>query len=1363
MAKPDNLDQPELFSEDGDSTGDHEHQRVPAETDEFGRVGRHEAVNTRQETVARAVAKWVKQLVDLTGRNRLLYYRTLRRGTLELTKGDEVAVSTLLQGKKMKLSRLLPPTDEKPDRLDESLINARTIYRKARALYEERGIEALFLAVGLVNWTTETTSATPSSPLFMVRIELQPTGSGETDYSASLSGDWLVNDTLVLFLREQYEVELDIDLLLERFDPGEDHEGVYDLFVKQASGVPHASVTDRIVIGTFQYTKLPMVRDLENNMDKLVESDLVAAIAGDDEAREAIRAQQVDLSPSQPNQVAPSDEFLVLDADSSQNQAINSIVAGESLVIQGPPGTGKSQTIANLIAVLTARGKKVLFVAEKRAAIDAVTKRLDQVGLGDLVMDLHGGIGSRRELAERLASSLDAVKSVPIVENPDRDYRLVSSRAALIEYADALHATRQPFAVSLHDAYLRLAGLPSFDVELLTHSQLGDLDAETLREARDYLAEWVELKTPFREESTPWVGVVIDSADKVAEAYEAARNLSAMASEVASDLDSILEEIRLPVPVSVDRWNEVFECFSHIHSVTKFAEPSVFDLTLDDLKALQKALEPGRLRWPRRAWAAFFDPTYRNALKRLQPYWRANDKAGGKTLVELVDNAIESVERWSLIGGRGVPLLPSSLGEHRGQLEHLEQRLAALGAFFASGLGSKSHRELPEWSRKLVSDRVNIDRLPRIKSLERWLRDHHLQSLVAEIDRGSISTQSAVDALEWLWLSSLVGLVSATESAISGFDGNLQSRRAADFTNDDREHIKDTPARVRRAIAEHAVLARNRNPNQDQVIHAQARRKRGHLPLRDLFGQAREVLVSLRPCWTMSPLLVSEVLPPEELFDVAIFDEASQVMPADAVPTLMRAAQVVVAGDDRQLPPTSFFDTADTDGLDEDEATSLVAGYESILDVLGAMLRPKTLTWHYRSEDERLIAFSNHSMYGRMLTTFPGTATETPLDHVLVRHLDDGPVDTRSSDGEVAAVVDLMIEHAYNRSDESLGVIAMGIYHANRIDDFLRSRLEREGDPELDDFFSGHSEERAFVKNLERVQGDERDAIILSIGYTKQADGRLLYRFGPLNVEGGERRLNVAVTRARRRLTLVSGFSHTDMEPGRSSARGVELLRSYLKYVETGGAELGEERQVHALNPFELAVMHRLEEAGVRVIPQYGASGYRIDFAVVHPDEPGELVLAVEADGASYHSTPTARDRDRLRQQVLERRGWSFHRIWSTEWFRNPERETQKVVQAVSEAISGNSPSSRKHLSDSTARSSQEQPQRSKRPWFRAGQPINEYTHDQLVDVAQWILSDTLLRTKEDLVAEMMTELGFTRRGSRIVATLERAANRALG
>jgi hypothetical protein len=433
------------------------------------------------------------------------------------------------------------------------------------------------------------------------------------------------------------------------------------------------------------------------------------------------------------------------------------------------------------------------------------------------------------------------------------------------------------------------------------------------------------------------------------------------------------------------------------------------------------------------------------------------------------------------------------------------------------------------------------------------------------------------------------------------------------------------------------------------------------------------VLTALKPCWAMSPLVVSQLLPADgQYFDVVVFDEASQVTPADAVPAILRARQVVVAGDEHQLPPTAFFsstmDSAEgVVGVSEDGAIdlSLTSGYESILDVLTALLPAYMLRWHYRSRDDRLIGFSNEWIYDRALLTVPGTAGPGRLTHVLV---DASTVDEsgESSRAEVARVVELVLAHAAERPDETLGVIAMGITHAERIDTALRAALA--GRPELHGFFAENVPEPFFVKNLERVQGDERDAIILSVGYGKTPDGRLLYRFGPLLTAGGERRLNVAITRARSRMTVVSSFAATDMDPGRTSARGVELLREYLRYAAAGGALEPASGAAAELTPFERDVADRLRAAGVPVVARYGLSGQHVEFAAADPENPDRLLLAVETDGPTYRAAGTVRDRDRLRPAQLERLGWRVHRIWSTDWFRDPQGETSRVVARVEAA-----------------------------------------------------------------------------------------------
>lgn len=1318
---------------------------------------------SRRLVVGDAVRRWVSQLVDLTGRNRLLFYRTLKRGTLELTHGNRVAVESALSGRKTRISRLLPSTAEEPERLEESIKTARTVYRKARELFEERGIETLFVAVGIVSWTTDTSSATPAAPLLMAPITLEPVGSGEVDYSLDIAGEWRVNDTLLLYLRQALGVDIDPELILANLElTGDWRSDAFDIFLKQAAAVPDVSVTDRTVVGTFQYTKLPMVRDIEDHVDALAANDLIAAIAGDEGAKATLRSSRVDVDPTLPNTIPPSDEFLVLDADSSQNYSINAAIAGESVVVQGPPGTGKSQTIANLIAALTARHKTVLFVAEKRAAIDAVVKRLDHVGLSDMVLDLHGGITSRKDLAQALSTSLHAVKTTSEPDNGDLDFVLTKTRSALVDHADALHKEREPFSLSLLQAYVRLASLDDDARTKIRFSKdhLLGLDAATAREARSNLAEWADLTAPIRSGATAWGETRIESQDAAHAALEAATDVATIAARTAADLDKVLNETGLSAPSTLSQWNELFTTLDHIDHVASRSNEEILDLDVNELEFLASELRPGHRNTFGRAWARMFSARYRASYGLVAEYWADSDKPNGRKLVTLAEHALAARTGWTEMSGDGRPLLPGDLHQREEKLKDLLDRLQALGAYFVTDLLATPHRAVPGWTENLVRDQAILFRLPRIAELETWFAAHYLEPLTDEVESGSLTGSTIGAAFDYAWLQSFIMTTTAGDLTLARFDGNLLTRRVHEYIEADRSHIDQTPHRIRRSIAERAVEARNDHPDQDELIRAQAKRKRGHLPLRDLFSKSPDVLTSLRPCWTMSPLLVAQVLPADQVFDVAIFDEASQIRPADAVSTILRAKQVIVAGDDRQLPPTTFFDSSDDEPDNEDGADSLVDGFESILDVLSALLRNRTLTWHYRSEDERLIAFSNHKYYGGGLTTFPGAAVDDPVNHALVPHRPGVTVDTRSSDDEVAMVVDLMLEHARDRSDETLGVIAMGSYHANRVDAALRERLEQLRDPTLDRFFSDNQQERAFVKNLERVQGDERDAIILTIGYTKQADGRLLNYFGPINIKGGERRLNVAVTRARKRITVVSGFSHTDMDPTKLNAVGAKHLYEYIRYAESGGHELSTIQDV-PLNPFELSIQHRLEDAGLTVVPQYGVSGYRIDFAIVHPDKPGEFVLAVEADGASYHSTPTARDRDRLRQQMLERLGWHFYRIWSTDWFRDPNAEVQAILAEVQKGIDGGPRRTARDVSSLKNPGNHTQAAvRSRRPAVTPGWKIDEYMDDELTAMVEWIRSDTLLRTDDELLEEVMYELGFRRRGTRIVAAIEAAIER---
>jgi very-short-patch-repair endonuclease len=1347
----------------------------------------------RVSLIGRAVKTWTGQLVDLGGRNTLLYYRDLKQGTLDIGPGsgaNTVAVGDLLSSRTVRLSLMFGDTG-----IAVAARRARTVKAKATENYEERGLQTLFLAWGMATWTNARGTATPAAPVLLRQGALSPRSGAGEDFDVSLPGDWEVNPTLLHLLRTEYGVELDrgeVADLLDQDSVPPDPAVLFERLTKSCSEVPGFAVRPRIVLGNFSYAKLPMVLDLETASDALLGSELICAIAGDEDARAAVRARHPYVSMEQPDAVPPADEYLILDADASQSYAINCAVGGADLVIQGPPGTGKSQTIANLIASLSARGYRTLFVAEKRAAIDAVLDRLSRVGLTDLVLDLHDGTGSKRKLAADLARTLELTATISKPDLTAEHEALIRHRHALAARTAALHAARGPWDISVYDLYSRLSAIPASarSSQRLPVSVLKQVDSRAFRQAREELRSFIDLGgAALSEQASPWAGSfaadTVTTQDAAGAALAAVQTLASHTlPATAARLQQAIADCGLSAPVAVESWIDTLSLLRGVSESLAVFDPAIFDAPLEELAT---ALAPGSHGVFGRMRARLGNAGYRRARKQALSLWRA-DKPKSPQLHAAVTAAARQRNTWNhtAVDGAG-PHLPSDLAGTEGTFGQFCTELQTLAGWLgADSMGKLSIPGLQTRLRALLDDVPTLYKLPELSRLRTGMRAVGLWPVVEEIARRHLSADQALACLEHVWLSSILDFVSTADRWIGAFDGQYHLRSVAEFKAADRAHIASTAQRVRRAVAENATRVRDQYPQESDIIEHQARLKRNHLPVRQLFQAAPNVLGALRPCWAMSPLVVSQLLPAQRCFDVVIFDEASQVTPADAVGALMRAARAVVAGDPHQLPPTSFFTTSGGGEDDEDaEAEVLLAmagtrDMESILDVMGALLPPpkgtRTLNWHYRSEDERLIAFSNAqpNLYDWALTTFPGVAGADCLSHVLVPFRPGRIGQEDSVSDEVTKVVELVAEHARTRSGMSLGVIAMGIKHANRIQEALRRA--QAADDDLADFMDGTAsaqaaKEKFFVKNLERVQGDERDAIILTIGYGKNSDGRMMYRFGPVNNEGGERRLNVAITRARSRMTMVSSFSAADMDPARLRAEGAKMLRGYLAYAESGGSDLGNvAKDKPELNPFERDVEAQLRSVGIPLIPQYGCSGYWIDFAAQHPARRGQMVLAIECDGATYHSSATARDRDRLRQEHLERLGWTFHRIWSQEWFYHRERETARALDAYQAAVvavddgkrqTAPSDSPVKEAPTPRADLSGAMHQRGPCPIWISGEGIESYSHSELVALIRWIKSDTLLRTEDQLLSAAIRQLGFKKRGSRIVSALTYAIHEA--
>lgn len=557
-----------------------------------------------------------------------------------------------------------------------------------------------------------------------------------------------------------------------------------------------------------------------------------------------------------------------------------------------------------------------------------------------------------------------------------------------------------------------------------------------------------------------------------------------------------------------------------------------------------------------------------------------------------------------------------------------------------------------------------------------WLRTRQkaevlgLQPLIAAAVSGIVPAGTLLDAFEvnyarW-WLNRTVEDIPCLRRFVVCEHENVIVK----FKNLD-ESIRTMASQCVRANMPERSELLNAAPHEWRILKKQMTLKKRHMPIRQLLSSIPTLLHKLTPCFLMSPLSIAQYLEAgQHIFDVVIFDEASQIPIWDALGAMAHGRHVIVVGDQKQLPPTNFFQRADDEA---DDVPSMDADMESILDqCVGSNLPLMNLRWHYRSKHESLITFSNQQYYKGSLVTFPSPETK---DSGLVWHFISGIYErgtSRTNPVEARALVAHIVERLRAQVDDnsplSIGVVTFNTQQQTLIEDLLDAEIRN--DPMLEKFFKDENLEPVLVKNLENIQGDERDIIYFSIGFGPDASGNIYMNFGALNKDGGERRLNVAITRARVELHVFSSIRADQISLEKSKAKGVSDLRLFLEYVEKGpvalvNASRGSVGEYES--PFEEAVAERLQKKGWIVQPQIGVSAFRVDLGIVDPDFPGEYLAGVECDGATYHRSATARDRDRLRESVLRNLGWEIIRIWSTDWWLNADTATARLDEQLRE------------------------------------------------------------------------------------------------
>lgn len=576
---------------------------------------------------------------------------------------------------------------------------------------------------------------------------------------------------------------------------------------------------------------------------------------------------------------------------------------------------------------------------------------------------------------------------------------------------------------------------------------------------------------------------------------------------------------------------------------------------------------------------------------------------------------------------------------------------------------------LGEW----LADLEGLSRFIAFASRARALSELGAEALVDGLHDGRLDHKTLGRAFERAYAEVLRMALFTDWPELRAFDGDSHNNQVALFRQLDKARIGLAQEQI---VATHA----NGRPRGASgigplgVLNAEMAKKRSHLPIRVLLERAGPAIQQLKPVFMMSPLSVAQFLKPGGTqFDLLVMDEASQIEPVDSLGAIARVNQIVVVGDERQLPPTAFFKklTGEEDPEETDEGITIQAkDAESILELcLAKGLPHRMLSWHYRSKHQSLIAVSNREFYENKLFIVPSPYDAVAGMGLKFNLMKDTAYDrggTRTNPKEARAIAEAVIHHARTSPEQTLGVATFSVAQRQAV--LKELELLRRANPDVEDFFSGASNEPFFVKNLENIQGDERDVIFISVGYGKTETGYLAHAFGPLSGEGGERRLNVLISRAKLRCEVFCNFTGADIDLERSRARGVTALKLFLTFAETGDFGLGEVTGEDFDSEFEIQVCERLQALGYDVKRQIGASGFRVDLAVSDPEKPGRFVLGIECDGAQFHSSRSARDRDRLRQQVLEAHGWIIHRVWSADWYLRPKAELKKIEEAIAAA-----------------------------------------------------------------------------------------------
>ena len=1297
-----------------------------------------------------------KELLDLSFKNPLLNYKLRATTGLEFKSLNASDIFNALVNESKKIGFTLDyvtSSNKLYVDIDDKDLKRRLnkTYRQAKLYLEEKGANILFLTLGFLKWKEG--EEVYRSPLILVPVDLEKSENQEK-YSLVYNGEEVrLNISLITKIKSEYNIDISLDEDEDIKDIDAYFRSV-DEKVKNREGFEVEATKG--AFDFFSYAKYLMYKDLDLDVWTNEKGEL------DNDVLKKLFVTNFDDKLTDNNNLerdlTPSKIYNVVDADSSQAKVIYEILQGKNMVIQGPPGTGKSQTITNIIASNLVKGKSVLFVSEKKAALEVVKRRLENIGLGDLVLELHSEKTNKKDVLHSIEQTLSLGEPKDEEDNElekkydltkfelDEYKRIVNSTVSnsslpLIEvYGEALkiknrldelnvrfpRMTFKDISIWSHDDFsrkldiakefealvLRVGKIEKHPLYGITLEHCLPYEQVTLKEKlsdlEDSLADLIstisEIGSIFQNKSINTLfdsGRLINSINAL-EKYRSLALINVSDLYLLSSSDDVTNLIKLAKNFQEEIKKEYkdtayLESKEYVNSYEEYEKLSFFkkkksEIPLElnkyfflnkvgnkDRKNLYLHLKKYNLLMSNEAmfkylfkeeYKGLFSTDWNHIINLLNPAKEFLEKLSNYSILSQTRQVIYSEEKIDELID-----LRQTYFERKKDFEDKLHSFFTFAAFDSLKRFDYNYWYLDcsfvELKRIIHSWIINIDSVidvVRYNSLVHEFKNEGMEELLNYYyDTNKVEYLDLILSFEYY--DALINYAYSLNSTLSSFKEFKIERLISLFKELDAKMMVEN---IKKVLKVHYSLMPKINDNSKDMalIRRELNKKRNKMPIRRLLLKASSAILKIKPVFMMSPISVASFLPPKEVvFDLVVFDEASQVRPVEAFGALLRAKQIVVVGDSKQLPPTNFFDNL-TNKYDEvNDEDYDVSNMESILTLLLAMNIPqRTLSWHYRSRNRSLISLSNNEFYEGELKVFPSVYDSDPSKGLVFNYIKDSFYargTTRVNKIEAKEVIKAVFEHAKNNRDLSLGVASFSLAQQEELYKEFEAQLKKCTDEEVKSFFTMHKDEPFFIKNLESVQGDERDVIFISIGYGYDEDGHITMDFGPLNKDGGERRLNVLITRAKVKCEVFSNITCNDINLSKTDAKGVVALKRFLDYAQNRIIYLNRNKE-SCSDDFIDFIYDKLLDYGYVVDKNIGKD-VGIDLAIFDKAK-NRYVVGLECDGGAYKNLVNTTDRERIRRNVLKSLGWKIYHVWSPDFYRNPKNEFDKILDFIQEA-----------------------------------------------------------------------------------------------